>query len=135
MNLSNLQNAVYKYIQENPLLLALLRFSKVLVLLYPMYSILNHIFFNMPVLSSVFSIIGNISAVYYALYLIGLLLCFAKREMIFIAIAFWIQAVLQALDLINIISLFRILWIAFYGILGFLAFRNICSFNTDTTRQ
>lgn len=119
MNLSKLQNTVYECVMNQPLLILFMKYSRVLALIYPVYLVLNRI----PYLNPVISIIAYVGAILYGLYLIGILLCFAKREMIYVVIAFACRTLAYIISLVHYFSISSILCLALYAALTVLSYR------------
>lgn len=120
MSLSELKGAVLAYSARNPLFSVLLPFSKLLVLIYSVYLLLNNILF----LSPITSVITWISPLLYIAYIIGLVLCFAKNEMLIISIAFWLRAIDDLLFIIQYtVNVNSIVGIILYAALGWLTFK------------
>ena len=115
MYLKRVQSCVYELFKNSSIGIILMQFSKVLVLVYPIYLIL----WNFSFLNSIMNIIGTLGAVLYATYGIGLLASFAKNDMIMIGIAFLLKAIDDIISLIMYsFSISTLLYTVLYVILA-----------------
>lgn len=112
MNYKELQKDLMDCVKNNSIGVLLMQFSKILVLIYPIYRIIG----NFSFLSFITGIIGMFSAVLYLGYMIGLIISFAKNDMLSIGIAFGLIAVDYLIGMIMYsFSVGTILWLALYG--------------------
>lgn len=95
MRLLYVQQMLYNYLKSKSVFLILLQISAVLLLVYPVYLLLTRISF----LDGFINIIRCISPIFYFAYFLGLILCFAKNEMLLISIAFAIRALIEIVDI------------------------------------
>ena len=95
MRLLDVQQMLYKYLKSKSVFLILLQISAVLLLVYPVYLLLTRISF----LDGFINIIRCISPIFYFAYFLGLILCFAKNEMLLISIVFAIRALIEIVDI------------------------------------
>lgn len=109
MKLLDVQRTMDSYFKGNRTVVVLRQFANVLALIYPIYLILTRISF----LNVFTGVLGNISVILYFAYLIGLILCFAKNDMLTVTIAFGLKAILEIIDLfvfsINLNSILSII--------------------------
>ena len=128
MNLSELQDAVYSYVVRNPFFAMLIQFSKILVLLYPIYMVLCKISF----LNELTIVIGYISVILYMGYIIGIILCFAKKDMLYISSALLLRAIVRLISIIQFsFSLNNVIGMVLYAMLAWMAFNNKDLKNTE----
>ena len=119
MRLSEVQKTLDKYFRGNNVTVLLMQFSKILALIYPIYLILTRISF----LHFVTGILGTVSIVFYFAYFIGLVMSFAKNDMLTITIAFGLNVILEVIDLfVFSIGINSILSIIAYAMLTLLTF-------------
>lgn len=119
MHLSEVQKSLMNYMKGNSISVLLMQFSKILVLIYPIYCIIG----NLGFLSFLTGIIGMFSAILYLGYVIGLIISFAKNDMLSIGIAFGLVAIDYLIRMIMYsFSVSTILWFALYGGLAALSF-------------
>ena len=95
MRLSEVQGTMDRYFRGNNVTVLLMQFSNILALIYPIYLILTR--FNF--LDFITGIFGTVSIIFYFAYFIGLILCFAKNDMLTVTIAFGLKAALEIIDL------------------------------------
>ena len=95
MRLLDVQQMLYAYLKNKSVFLILLQISAVLLMVYPIYLLLTRISF----LDGFISIIRCISPIFYCAYFLGLILCFAKNEMLLISAAFAIRALIVIIDI------------------------------------
>ena len=127
MQLSEVQKTLDKYFKGNNIAVLLMQFSNILTLIYPIYLILTRISF----LNFITGILGTVSIVFYFAYFIGLVMCFAKNDMLTITIAFGLNAILEVVDLfVFSISINSILSIIAYAILTIVTYNHHKN-NTD----
>ena len=111
MQLSEVQKSLMNYVKGNSISVLLMQFSKILVLIYPIYRIIG----NFGFLSFITGIIGMFSAVLYLGYMIGLIISFAKNDMLSIGIAFGLIAIDYLIGMIMYsFSVGTILWLSLY---------------------
>lgn len=118
MKLSDVQRMMDSYFKGNRIVVVLRQFANVLALIYPIYLILTRISF----LNVFTGVLGNISIILYFAYFIGLILCFAKNDILTVTIAFGLKAILEIIDLfVFSINLNAILSIIAYAAITVLA--------------
>ncbi len=119
MNLSDVQQSLYEYFKQKKIVVLLMQFAVILALVYPIYLIMTRLSF----LNFITGILRHINIVFYFAYLIGLVLCFAKRDMMAVFIAFALRTFVSIIDLFKFsVSVNTVLSIIVYGILAFAAF-------------
>lgn len=119
MNYNEVQKSLMNYLKSNSISVLLMQFSKILILIYPIYRIIG----NFGFLSFITGIIGMFSAILYLGYIVGLVISFAKNDMISIGIALGLIAVDYLIGMIMYsFSVSTILWFALYGGLAALSF-------------
>lgn len=101
MNLSNLQKVMYNYICENKLFSWLIPYSSIATMIYGIYSLLYNISSGIHLLNSIMNFIWIFVAIIYVISILGLIISFAKNDMVSIMILF---AILAISDLISAIS-------------------------------
>lgn len=118
MKLSDIQRTMDSYFKGHGIVVVLRQFANVLALIYPIYLILTRISF----LDVFTGVLGNISIIFYFAYFIGLILCFAKNDMMTVTIAFGLRTILEIIDLfVFSINLNSILSIVAYAVITVLA--------------
>lgn len=119
MNYNEVQKSLINCLKSNSISVLLMQFSKILILIYPIYRIIG----NFGFLNFITGIIGMFSAVLYLGYMIGLIISFAKNDMVSIGIAFGLVAVDYLIGMIMYsFSVSTILWLSLYGGLAALSF-------------
>lgn len=121
-----IQNALLGYARNNKYLSQLLNFSSAMAVAYPVYLIVSRLSF----LDFAWKYIGMISAIMYIAYLAGTALCFARSKLIPLDIAYCCMAINYMLGLQYGVSLNRIVYIAFYGLIA-----GICIVATKNSSQ
>ena len=112
MGLSEVQKSLMNYVKGNSITVLLMQISKILVLIHPVYRIID----NFSFLGFLTGIISMFSAVLYLGYLIGLIISFAKNDMVSLGIAFSLVAIDYVIGMIMYsFSINGILWLALYG--------------------
>lgn len=124
--MQTVQNALLAYACNNKYLSPLLKASSAMAVMYPIYLIVSRLSF----LDFAWKYIGMISAVMYIAYFVGTLLCFARNKLIPLDIAYCCMAVNYMLGLQYGVSLNRIVYIAFYGLIA-----GICIMTTKNSSQ
>lgn len=118
MKLSDIQRTMDSYFKGHGIVVVLRQFANVLALIYPIYLILTRISF----LDVFTGVLGNISIIFYFAYFIGIILCFAKNDMMTVTIAFGLRTILEIIDLfVFSINLNSILSIVAYAVITVLA--------------
>ena len=118
MKISDIQRTMDSYFKGHGIVVVLRQFANVLALIYPIYLILTRISF----LDVFTGVLGNISIIFYFAYFIGLILCFAKNDMMTVTIAFGLRTILEIIDLfVFSINLNSILSIVAYAVITVLA--------------
>lgn len=118
MKISDIQRTMDSYFKGHGIVVVLRQFANVLALIYPIYLILTRISF----LDVFTGVLGNISIIFYFAYFIGLILCFAKNDMMTVTIAFGLKTILEIIDLfVFSINLNSILSIVAYAVITVLA--------------
>ena len=118
MKISDIQRTMDSYFKGHGIVVVLRQFANVLALIYPIYLILTRISF----LDVFTGVLGNISIIFYFAYFIGLILCFAKNDIMTVTIAFGLKTILEIIDLfVFSINLNSILSIVAYAVITVLA--------------
>lgn len=115
MQLAEVQTSLEKYVKSNSIGILLMQFSKILIFAYPIYILANKFSF----LWFLTKIFGIISPLLYLGYMVGLIIGFAKNDMLSIGIAFGLKAVGYLISIIKYsLSWNSVLWIILYGALA-----------------
>ena len=119
MNLSDVQQSLYEYFKQKKIVVLLMQFAVILALVYPIYLIMTRLSF----LNFITGILGHINIVFYFAYLIGLILCFAKRDMMAVFIAFALRTFVSIIDLFKFSVAWILYWVLLYTV--FLLLRHL----------
>lgn len=124
MRLIELQKTMESFFKGNNITVVLMQFSNVLALFYPIYLILTRLDF----LDFFTGILGMVSIIFYFAYFIGLVLSFAKNDMLTVTIAFGLKTALEIIDLfifsIGVNSIISIVAYAAITLLSFNYYKN-----------
>ncbi len=127
MRLAEVQKTIERFFKGNNMTVVLMQFSNILALFYPIYLILTRLDF----LDFLTGILGMVSVVFYFAYFAGLVLSFAKNDMMTVTVAFGLKTALEIIDLfifsIGVNSIISIVAYAAITLLSFNYYKN----NTD----
>ena len=105
-----IQESILAYAQSNKYLAPLLKISFTLAIIYPVFLVISKI----TLLNMVWNYIWVFGGVFYVAYIIGVILCFAKNQLIPMDIAYVCMAFHQLYMLRYGMSLNQLVYIAFY---------------------
>ncbi|MCD8181228.1 MAG: hypothetical protein LUF26_07115 [Firmicutes bacterium] len=127
MNLSEVQKTLESFFKSKSITLVLMQYSAVLTLVYPVYLIMTRASF----LHIITGILSAVSIIFYFAYLFGLILSFAKNDMLTVIIAFALITFIELLDLflysISVNAILSFLAYAAVTVMCFYYYKN----NTD----
>jgi Predicted membrane protein len=124
--MKTIQQSLLAYAESNKYLSPLLKISFILAIIYPLFLVLSKI----TLLNIVWNFIWMFGAVLYIAYIIGVILCFAKNQLIPLDIAFVCMAFSELYLLRYGMTLNQLIYIAFYS-----AIAAVCIVATRKTNQ
>lgn len=124
--MKTIQDSILNYAQTNKYFSPLIKFAHILAVIYPIYLLVSKITF----LSVIWKYVGLVSAILYIAYYVGTILCFANNRLIPLNIAYGCMTFYYVLNLQYGISLNRLIYICFYGLIT-----GVCIVATKKTSQ
>lgn len=100
MTLDTLQKTLYDYLCENKLFSKLIPFSGIATIIYGVYFVLNYV----PFLSSIIGVFQYIAGILYFLSILGLIISFAKNNMMPIVVLFALMGIGRIIDVIMLLG-------------------------------
>lgn len=103
MELSNLQNVMFGYLCQNKLFNKIIPFSSTATIIYGIYSVLYNLpfIYSIPLLYKIRNFVWVFVGIIYIICILGLIISFAKNDMMPIMILF---ALLSVSDILKTIS-------------------------------
>lgn len=124
--MKNIQDSILNYACSNKYFSPLIKLAHILAVIYPIYLLATKI----TVLSVVWKYVGLFSAIFFIAYYIGTILCFANNKLIPLDVAYGCMTFYYVLSLQYGISLNRLIYICFYGLIT-----GVCIVATKKTSQ
>lgn len=111
--MKSIQDSIFKYAQSNKYFFPMIKVAHILAVIYPIYLLVTEITF----LSVIWQYVRLFSSIMYIAYYIGTILCFASNRLIPLDIAYGCMTFSYILDLQYGITLNRLVYICFYGLI------------------
>lgn len=131
MSLDNLQNATLNYVSQSKLFITFIPYSKIITLIYGVYSVI----YSLGFLNLIMQYVWCVGGILYFLSIIGLIISFAKNDMLPVIALFVLMAIGDLLSVIGSgmfgVSIQSAVYMVIYI---YLAYKSLVRYNTSSTK-